>query len=221
MTTVRKQSDRPRAVSGLGLLAMAIIAGATNFGIIQELFVRGDRAATVAKVAGQGSRLWWAAVGFGVVAVLDVIVALALLVVFRNAHQRLATTAAVLRIAYVVPLSIGTLFLVRAAATSDLDKRSQYLSSFDQWWSDGLAIFGLSLLALGAAAWQSRRPQRIISALIIISGFGYVVDAVLRRLDQSFEVSTVTFVGEVVLMGWLLVTARGARTELPAWRASG
>jgi hypothetical protein len=50
---------------------------------------------------------------------------------------------------------------------------------------------------------------RVISVLVAIAGVGYLIDSFGNLLYRTytFELASVTFVGEVVLMIWLLVVA--------------
>lgn len=65
----------------------------------------------------------------------------------------------------------------------------------------------LHMVSIAGLAHRSRLVPRWIVAPVALAGAGYIVDAIGRLLATAypFEVSSpLTFVGEVVLMGWLL-----------------
>lgn len=147
------------------------------------------------------------------VAVLDVVVALALLPVLAPAGRTLSRTAAALRLGYGVALGIAA---VQLAVTADAGR-------FDRTWDAALGVFGLSLAAVGVLLWRLAGAPRWLGALVVVAGLGYVVDAVVAQVGppDAFEISTVSFVGEVALIVWLvwfvvrgLHRLRGGRTRL-------
>lgn len=161
---------------------MAVLAGIANFGALED---------------GDTTLAAWL---FSAVAALDVIVALALYAFFSPAHRRLALAVSLCRAAYAAAfaVAIGLLFAGGTAA-------------FHTVWQAALLVFGahLALLALlirrtgGAPAW--------LAVLVAVAALGYLVDSTVHLLagGAAFELSTVTFIGEVALLGWLLI--RGGR----------
>ncbi|MBW4701776.1 DUF4386 family protein [Micromonospora sp. RL09-050-HVF-A] len=88
------------------------------------------------------------------------------------------------------------------------------LTDFQQVWDLGLLLFGVHLLLVGWLAWRSDTVPTWVAALVAVAGAGYLADSVgsLLSADQPVQVSGVTFVGEVVLMGWLLTYAARHRS---------
>jgi len=78
-------------------------------------------------------------------------------------------------------------------------------------------FFGLWLLPLGALILRSGFIPKVVGWLVTLAGVGYLVDVVLGAMapGTGFVLSEYTFVGELLLMGWLLV--KGVNGE--AWRA--
>ncbi|WP_371688597.1 DUF4386 domain-containing protein [Micromonospora sp. KC207] len=76
-------------------------------------------------------------------------------------------------------------------------------------WSLGLILFGVHLLMIGWLAWRSDAVPTWVAVLVAIAGAGYLADSIgaLVPAAYPFQVAAVTFVGEVVLMVWLLVFA--------------
>ncbi|MFI7452605.1 DUF4386 family protein [Nonomuraea sp. NPDC049714] len=68
-----------------------------------------------------------------------------------------------------------------------------------------VTFFGLHLLLLGYLAY---RWARVVGVLLGIAGLGYLVDSFGAVLGHTPDAAVFTFVGEVVLMLWLLVKGR-------------
>ena len=83
------------------------------------------------------------------------------------------------------------------------------IQQFDDIWSLGLGLFGIHLLLIGWLAFTSGFVPRFIGVLVAIAGAGYLIDSLggLLYAPYSFELASLTFIGEVVLMVWLLVFA--------------
>src|SRR6185503_20930692 len=100
-----------------------------------------------------------------------------------------------------------------AAVTSPV---TTSIASFNDVWDIGLAIFGLHLVGLGGLLIRAPSFGRVIGALVVIAGLGYVVDSVGRLFvaDYSLTLSMVTFIGEALLIVWLFRLAiRGSRVS--------
>lgn len=80
-------------------------------------------------------------------------------------------------------------------------------------------FFGLWLLPLGFLVYRSGFLPRLIGVLLMIACLGYLADVVTFFLAPGFGVvfSEFTFVGELALMGWLVV--RGV--NVTRWQSSG
>jgi hypothetical protein len=69
------------------------------------------------------------------------------------------------------------------------------------------AIFwGLWLLPMGYLVFKSGFLPRIIGILLIIAGFGYVIDSIALFLlpDLNIHITQFTFIGELLFLLWLL-----------------
>lgn len=209
-------------IGGLGLLLMAILAPIAQFGVLQGVIVDGDAAATAANIAESEGMFRVAIACFLLVAVLDVVVALALYVVFRPVNAFLSGLTAMLRIVYGAMFAVSLTGLVTAAqlATGTNQDSAQVLASVDAFqtgWDIALAVFGTHLLLLGILVFQSGAWRGILGLLVLITSAGYLIDGWGRLLLPGYDLMlvTFTFVGEVVLMIWLLwESARGFPAEL-------
>jgi hypothetical protein len=198
-------------IGGLGLLLMAILAPIAQFGILQGLIVDGDAEKTAHNIAASQGSFIVAVGSFLLVAVLDVVVALALYVVFKPVNRPVSALAALLRIVYAVLFALAIMNLVRVAsmaggAETDPAGVLTAVNAFQSGWDTALAIFGLHLLVLGIVVVQAGAGRRIVGILVIASSIGYMVDGFGRILSPDFalRLATFTFIGEVVLMAWLL-----------------
>ena len=83
------------------------------------------------------------------------------------------------------------------------------VQQFDAIWSLGLALFGLHLLLIAWLAFVSGFVPRFVALLVALAGTGYLVDSFgdLLHATYTFELASLTFIGEVVLMIWLLLFA--------------
>ena len=79
-----------------------------------------------------------------------------------------------------------------------------------------LAIFGLHLLVLGYLVFRSGYIPRALGILVMIASVGYLIDSVGEILSAGYNVNVAqfTFIGEVLLMVWLLW--KGVRLKEPA-----
>ena len=90
------------------------------------------------------------------------------------------------------------------------------MASFGNGWDISLAVFGLHLLGVGVLVFRSVQFPRFLGVLIVIAGLGYLADTFVRILapDIGFTFSLFTFIGEALLILWMLWRAiRGLAPE--------
>jgi hypothetical protein len=213
-------------IAGLGLLLMAVLAGLANFAVLQRLIMDGDAAATASAILDTLGIFQLAIVALFSVAVLDVIVAWALLIFFYPVHHALAVIAAGCRVLYALIFAVAVSRLLSAAqllgerqinSSTEAEVLAE-IQQFDDIWRLSLGLFGVHLLLIGWLALRSGVVPRLIGVLVAIAGLGYLIDSLASLLSAAyaFELASFTFVGEVVLMIWLLVfAARSAPVSLP------
>lgn len=209
-------------IAGVGLLIMAVLAPLANFGVLENLVVPGDAAATVGNIAADEGLFRLAIAALLVVTFLDIIVAWALYVLFKPVNESLAVLVGWVRLAApaVFAMALANLVvvanLVGTAASSTLQSEQfgmqvmASIASFDTGWKDmSLAIFGLHLLILGYLLFRSVDFPRFLGVLVVVAGAGYLADSFTRILlpDLGFVFSLFTFVGEALLIVWLLARA--------------
>lgn len=209
---------------------MAVL-GFAGLGTIETL--RSSAAAAEA-LAGEPARFGWVILALYVVALLDIVVAWGLWRVFRGERPGGAALAAAFRIAYAaafvgaiaqldhaVRIANGTDDPVPDAAVREA-MVDQQVQGFDAAWNGGLILFAAHLAVI---AWLLiRRRDRfatVVGVLVAIAAGGYAVDSAMRVVapQLGIGVAMFTFVGEVVLIGWLVAggirAARHDRSSLP------
>ena len=109
-------------------------------------------------------------------AVLDVIVAAALLTLLKPVSRQVAVTAAWFRVGYsaVFIVAIGTL----ATVPRLVDNPTVAMNAIDAYsmtWRIGLVLFAAHLLLVGFLIFQSKFMPRWLGILVGIAGMGYLV----------------------------------------------
>ncbi|MGL5816578.1 MAG: DUF4386 domain-containing protein [Phycicoccus sp.] len=196
------RASRPSWWHG-GLLAAAERRGARLAGGSLLLMTLVSIPATLA-LARAGDAAAPRAVGaaFLVVAALDVTAAWGLYVVTRNRAGTLAYAAMLARSGYAVLSATSVVILLWPGGTAAAGFRADR--------SNALIVFGLSLVMVGLAVWRSRTAPRAVALVTSLTGGAYLLDQVLTRWTEVgwHEVLVPVMLGELVLVGWLLVASR-------------
>jgi hypothetical protein len=201
---------RSALVGGTGLLLLALLAAFGNIIVLENLVTWDDATETATEIADAEGLFRLAVASLTLTAVLDVIVAWALLRVFAPVSASMSTLAAWLRLAFagVFLVAIGQLVgVVGLVADQRAADALASLNAFDDIWDVGLVLFGLHLALVGYLAYRSGYVPRFVGVLLVVAGLGYLVDSFGTILADGYsvEVAQVTFVGEALLMLWLLV----------------
>ncbi len=191
----------------------------------QSPIVAGDAARTASNIMG-GEVLFRAGVGgWLVVAILDVVVALALYVVLRPVNRSLSMLAAWFRLVYaaIFVASIANLLLAvqllsdasyTTLGTAQLNAQALLaVAAFKNGWALGLVLFGVSLGLLGYLVYVSGYIPKILGVLLLIAAAGYIV-ANLGKIMFPALGGTMDAVaagpaalGELAFAVWLLARA--------------
>lgn len=214
---------RSAVVAGAGLVVLAVLAAAANFGVIQHLVTPGDPARTARDILASAGLFRLGIAALAVVVILDIVVAWALLRFFEPVHQGLARIAAWLRISYAAIFAVaisqltGVLPLLSNArhltAFSIGQRRAEALTKihdFNDIWKISLILFGLHLVLIGYLACKSGYVPRVLGILLVIAGGGYLFDSLsgLLAANYSANIAAFTFIGEALFMLWLLAKGR-------------
>lgn len=206
-------------ITGIGLLLMAIIAPFANFYVLPSLIVTDDAKATTNQILANPELFRLGIVAFMLVAVLDVIVAWGLYVFLEPIHKNLAILVAWFRVVYsaVFALALNPLlgvlqllekhtYLQALEPTQIQAQVMLSISAFQSGWNLGLILFGCHLLVMGYLVLTSNLIPKWLGVLLEIAGLGYLIDGFGKLFSAAYtiSISEFTFIGEPVLIFWLL-----------------
>lgn len=180
---VRRRAGR---LAGVGYVLLFVLAMFANFAVFESMVVPGDASATAANIAADPMRFRLAIVAFLAVFVIDVVVAWALHVVFRDVDHDVSLLAAWSRLVYTVFLGVALVFAFQALqvlgdaayldAIDPAVREAQAmlaLDAFDTTWLIGLVAFGLHLVLLGRLVVRSGQASRVLGWLLVVAGVAY------------------------------------------------
>jgi hypothetical protein len=218
---------RVARIAGVSYLAMFLLGIFANFVVKEGLVEPGNASATVANISGSIGLFRLGVISFFVIFVLDVVIALALYVVFRRVDGTVSLVTAGFRLAYSAILGVAIVSLVRVAQllsgpvpVGSVQIGTQTMSaleSFENTWLIGLVAFGLHLVLLGWLIVRSGFASRILGLVLIAAGVAYSLDTLAHfsmANYQDFEglfqvvVAVPSMIGEGWLGLWLLRTKR-------------
>ena len=211
------------AAGGLALMA---VLGFASLGTIESLR---SSAAAAETMGAESFRIGWVVLALYAIALLDVVVAWGLWQVFRIERPGGAALAAAFRIAYAA-VFVGAIAQLDHAlrivtATDDrlLDPAAReamvdaQVQGFDAAWNGGLMLFAAHLAVV---AWLLLRLRgafaTVVGVLVAIAAGGYAIDSAMQVVapELGVRVTTFTFIGEVVLIAWLVAGGlRAARHD--------
>lgn len=223
-TNTRTISRTSSWVGGIALLLIAVLAGIGNFGALTPLITLGDAAKTADAITGSELQFRLGVLCMVIAAVLDLVVAAALFQILQPVNRMLALVAAWFRIAYVAVFVIAiTQLALVPGLLSDPKLGLNAIDAYYAIWRVGLILFASHLLVIGYLCFRSGFVPRWLGVLVAIAGIGYFIDGIGTIVVGGYQptVSTMTFVGEVALIGWLLWTAarrtrRASQIGIPA-----
>lgn len=216
---------RASTTAGIALLLMALLSAFGYLIVVERLVVVDDAVQTAVNIAGSEALFRLGISSLLVVAALDVVVAWALFRVFEPVSSSLSMLAAWFRVAYagifVVAIAqlAGVLRLLPEAgdaATVELSGRVlSGVHAYQDVWSAGLTLFAVHLVLLGVLVGRATYAPTILGILLVVAGLGYAVDSFGIVLFDGYglNLAAYTFLGEVVLIFWLLL--RGRRLTFP------
>lgn len=210
-------------IAGIGILLMGILAPIANFSILQGLIVPEDAAKTFSNIAASEGLFRLGISLFLIVAVLDIVVAWALYVFLKPINNSLSLLTAWFRVVYATMLGVVLVYLINIL---QLVNGAEYLATLDTnqlqtlvmlsvrnftlSWEFSLIVFGFHLLLLGYLILKAGYMRKILGILIIVAALGYLIDGFGKLLsaDYTVSISMFTFIGEVILIFWLLIKGR-------------
>lgn len=195
-------------IAGVGLLLMAILAPIAYLNTFQSLVNFDDAALTAQNILNSMGAFRIAILLLFTVALLDVLVAWALYIVLKPANKNISLLAAWLRVIYggIFMFAISKLYVALQVITADGTQAMSFLRAFQSIWDMALILFGFSLLVLGYLAFKSGYIPKWLGVFLVLASVGYIVDGFGKTLspDYNLNIAQFTFVGEVLLIFWLL-----------------
>ncbi|MDO9256240.1 MAG: DUF4386 domain-containing protein [Bacteroidales bacterium] len=209
--------NKTARIAGFLYLILGICAGA-SWAYTESIYVPGDALATVNNIQSSG---WLFRLNFvgnlvGQIAFLFLIYFLYKL--FKPVNKDCARLMAILVIVSIPIAILNSLNLLAPI----LLLSGGYLSAFGATQFNALVMlfldlyiygvfiagifWGLWLFPLGYLVFKSGFIPKTIGVFLIIAGFGYVIDSLLRFLMPGYnmEISSYTFIGELMIIFWLL-----------------
>jgi hypothetical protein len=201
-------------IAGLALALIVVLAPYGNFVAVQPLITPGDATKTAQKILNSETLFRWGIASLILTAVLDMIVAVALLTLFEPVNRSVSTMAALFRVAYTAVFLVAIIQLVVALELLDEpDQAMRAIDAYNTIWLVGLIFFGIHLMLIGYLADRSGYMAKVFGILLVVAGLGYLADGFGMVLipNYSINIAQFTFVGEAALMFWLLI--RGTRKD--------
>ena len=194
--------------AGIALALLAALSVFGNFIAINPLVTPGDAVKTAQNILASETMFRWGIASLILVAIGDIIVASALLTLFRPVNRGVSTAAAWFRAAYAAVYLTGiSQLLIAITVLADPNQASRAIEAFSTIWQASLILFAVHLLLEGYLAYRSGFMPKVFGVLLAVAGLGYLADgfgAVLIS-GYSFGIGRFTFVGEVALILWLLI----------------
>ncbi|GAH56723.1 unnamed protein product [marine sediment metagenome] len=208
-----------------GLLYLGVIV----FGIIGQLarsslIVAGDAATTANNIMANEMQFRAANVSWLISEMFLLLLGLALYVVLKKVNQNLASLMLLFVVVGVAIESINTLNQFAALqllsgadylTVFSVDQlNAQVMSHLDSWEAGyriaAILSFGPWLIPAGYLVYKSGYFPRILGVLVILAGFGLLIEGLQYFLLPDYEVisypgSVVASIGEFAFCGWLLL----------------
>ena len=148
-------------IAGLGLALIVVLAPLGNFVAVQPLITPGDAAKTAQDILNSEALFRWGIASLILTAVLDMIVAVALLVVFEPVSRGVSMMAALFRVAYTAVFLVAISQLVVALGLlRDPPQAMRAIDAYNTIWLVGLIFFGIHLVLIGYLVLMMRADQR-------------------------------------------------------------
>ena len=233
IVTIKNEKAISARIAGIGLLLMALLAIFANFFVIESLIIPGDATTTANNIIANESIFRWGIVSFIIVIILDVFVAWALYIYLNPVNKHIALLAAWFRLSFlaiwgsVIYNLLNVLQLLNGAnyikvfGTDQLHAQVMLsIDSFKIGWLVGLVFFGLHLLVIGYLVFKSGFMPRILGIMLIIAGFGYLIDSFAHFLLSDYDDYKAIFLTIVAVPGviaemsfsfWLLIKGRKSK----------
>jgi hypothetical protein len=215
--------------AGLLYLVIFLMAPFAEFFVREGLIVAGDPSATAANIRGSEGLFRAGFVSDLVVFVIEIAQAAILYVLFAPVSRPLALVMSFARLAQATILGLNLLNMYTGLQVLTSPEYAVFgggqlealafvfLRAQSFGYELGLMFFALHLFALGYLVYRSGFLPRVLGALLVVSGIGYVANsfAVFIVPDMADVTATAVIVaaliGELPLTLWLLIKGVNAR----------
>ena len=201
--------NKTARIAGFLYLIVAVFSGFAA-SVRSSLIVSTDAAATVNNILASETLFRISFVSDLIGQVFHILLVLVLYELLKTVNKNQALLMVILAL---VPVPIAMLNQLNQFAVLSLLKGTDYsqVMFFLNLHTDGVFIaqifWGLWLFPLGYLVFRSGYIPRILGVLLIIAGFGYLIDSFAEFLLPNYDltISMFTFIGEVLLLLWLLI----------------
>jgi hypothetical protein len=221
--------NKTARMAGFLYLAIAIFSA---FGLIyvpSMMIVSGDAATTATNIVASESLFRLGFISNLLAFTVNTFVAVLLYKLLAPANKMMASLMVIL---ILVGIAIAMLNELNQFVALLLLGGAHYLTAFTADQLQALAslfldiheygfvlahiFFGLWLFPMGYLVFRSGFLPKVIGLLLLVAGVGYVVDFTLFFLvpEITIKISEFTFVGEVLLLLWLLIMG----VNVPQWQ---
>jgi hypothetical protein len=233
-------------VAGLGYLIIIVTGIFAEFFVRSSLIVPGDATATAGNILASEPLFRWGLAAEFIMLASDVLVAMALYVVFREVSRSLALLAAFFRLVHASIVGVNLLntyvplLLLSGAPYLMVFDASQlhalvllFLDAHSYGYVIGLVFFAFHCMLLGYLVLRSGYLPKVFGVLLMIASLGYFVDSAGRTLLSNYSAYEATFtlavfvpafVGELSFCLWLLLKGVDVPEEVGggpgAWETS-
>ena len=220
MTLIKDKTNPNRTARLAGILYL-LVGTLGVFGMLyvpSQLITPEDTTTTVSNIAASEGLFRLGIVSTLLTQVVNVILVLVLYRLLKPVNKTHAALMVVFillgaPIAMLNELNQVAVLLLLPDAPGALDQVPLFLELREHGIATASIFWGLWLLPMGYLVYKSGFLPKLIGVLLIIGGFGYLVDFVTFFLfpNLGVTVSQFTFVGELLLPLWLLI--RGVNIE--------
>lgn len=215
-------------IAGLTILAIAFIAPFSELFVYPKLINPTNAVETVKNITSNKTLFVAGIFGYLLTFSGDIVLSWALYILLKPVNEPLSLLTAWFRLVFSVIALVALLNLVAVFQLLNNpnylilfgQKQVQaqvmlYLITFRSGYHFGIIFFSIHLILLGYLVFKSRYIPNMMGLLLIISGVGYLTDAVKPFLFPNFNLGfiTITFFGELIFMLWLLIKGSKIKEE--------
>lgn len=176
-------------ITGVSLVVMTFIAGAV-MGVVFDPIFEMNESQFVNKITGIRESFFIGTLGWVLILMLDFIVSWSLYKLYKQKNNRKALLMGVFRGVYSIILLAGivNLFIANNHINNEEFIEAYYgVMSFKGIWQLGLIVFGVHLLYLSSLVCEKKLTNKILAALLLIAGIGYVLSNTLNLFIVNYE----------------------------------